>query len=210
MAAKAGGQLLVDLLHLLAVDGGGVAVVVALAEEDAPAVRAHAQHLRVLARQPRGTRAGGRSQIDAHAGGIEIVDDFAHPVKVVLPLLGLKRGPREDAQRDDVHVRLLHQLDVFGENVRAVEPLVGVVVRAIAQNGGGHGARSFLSQAALGSLPSLRYTVKYMVVKHARPPRRLETGSARNTPAAPSPRRGSSSVSGTTMIALRSREKNTA
>ena len=32
------------------------------------------------------------------------------------------------------------------------------------------------------SLPSFLYRVKYMVVKHARPPMALEIGSARNTP----------------------------
>ena len=38
----------------------------------------------------------------------------------------------------------------------------------------------------------------------------LEIGSARNTPLIPSPSRGSASVSGTTINALRSSEKNMA
>ena len=58
---------------------------------------------------------------------------------------------------------------------------------------------------------SFLHTVKIIVTKQAVPPMKLETGSARKTPFIPSPPTvGSHSVSGMTMIAFRSREKNTA
>ena len=50
-----------------------------------------------------------------------------------------------------------------------------------------------------------------MVTKHAVPPIKLETGSARKTPFTPSPAIwGKSSVSGTTITAFRNREKKIA
>ena len=49
-----------------------------------------------------------------------------------------------------------------------------------------------------------------MVSRQASPPSTLETGSAAKTPSTPMPSPGSRSVSGATMKALRSREKNTA
>ena len=49
-----------------------------------------------------------------------------------------------------------------------------------------------------------------MVTKHASPPIALEIGSAKNTPFTPKPIIGSKIVSGNTINAFRSREKNTA
>ena len=144
MTAKAGGQLLVHLLDFLAVDGRGVAVVVALAEKVAHAVRAYAQHLRVFARHPRGARARGCCQIHPDAGGIEIVDDLRHPVEVVLALLGLKGCPGENAQRDDADIRFFHQLNVLREDVRAVKPLIRIVICTVVYFGMRHGESSFL------------------------------------------------------------------
>ena len=137
VAPEAARKRLVDLLHLLAVDGRGVAVVMARAEELARAVGVDAHHLGILLREPRGPCAAGRGEIDGDSGGIEAVDDLLHPVEVVAPFLGLQRAPGEDAQRDDVDVRLLHELDVPREDVGAVKPLVGVVVRAVVK--GRHG-----------------------------------------------------------------------
>ena len=119
-------------------------MVVAFAEEDALAVPIDAQHLRILARHPRRTCAGGRRQIDAHACGVEIIDDFGHPVQVILALFGLERGPGKDAQRYDVDVCFFHQLDILCKDIRAMQPLVGIIVRAIAKNGIGHRKNSFL------------------------------------------------------------------
>lgn len=54
-------------------------------------------------------------------------------------------------------------------------------------------------------------TVRSMVIKQAQPPRRLDIGSAQNTPSVPRPASpGSRMVRGTTMIAFRSREKKVA
>ena len=49
-----------------------------------------------------------------------------------------------------------------------------------------------------------------MARKQARPPNTLEMGSARKTPSTPKPQEGRRIVSGTTMMALRSREKKMA
>ena len=49
-----------------------------------------------------------------------------------------------------------------------------------------------------------------MVMNAAKPPTTLEIGSARKTPFTPNPTAGSNSVKGTTMIALRRREKKMA
>ena len=112
-------------------------MVMARAEELARAVGVDAQHLGILLREPRRPCAAGRGEVDGDSGGVEAVDDLLHPVEVIAPFLGLQRAPGEDAQRDDVDVRLAHQLDVLREDVRAVEPLVGVVVRAVVE--GRHG-----------------------------------------------------------------------
>ena len=137
VAPEAARERLIDSLHLLAVDGRGVAVVMARAEELARAVGVDAHHLGILLREPRRPCAAGRGEVDGDSGGVEAVDDLLHPVEIVAPFLGLQRAPGEDAQRDDVDVCLLHQLNVALEDVRAVEPLVGMVIRAVIE--GRHG-----------------------------------------------------------------------
>lgn len=57
---------------------------------------------------------------------------------------------------------------------------------------------------------SFGHTVISMVTKHAVPPIKFETGSARNTPSVPNPIAGSKMVSGITIITFRNREKKTA
>ena len=64
-----------------------------------------------------------------------------------------------------------------------------------------------------GSSPSagnFRYTLKYIPRKHAVPPTRLEIASAMYTPLTPKPILGSNTVSGTTMMTLRNKEKKIA
>ena len=70
---------------------------------------------------------------------------------------------------------------------------------------------SGIRKASLSPFLIRRLTVNSIVTKLASPPTKLDIGSAMNTPLTPSAAiRGSRIVSGTTMIILRKREKNTA
>ena len=135
VTAKAPGQLLVDGADLFPVNRGGVAVVVPLAEQPAVTVGRDAQHLRVLLRQPVGTRAAGRGKVHADARGPQAVDDVRQPVQLIVALRRLQRGPGEHAHRNHVHVGGLHQFNVAFEDIGAVQPLLGVVVAAVVQGG---------------------------------------------------------------------------
>ena len=143
MAAEAAGKLLVHLLDLLAVNGRGIAVVVALAEKLTGTVCIHAAHLGIFACHPCRARAGGRSQVDGNARGIQPVDGVRHPVKVIHALFGFKGCPCKNAQRHDIDVRFFHQFDILRKDIRMVEPLVGVIVRAVAEGEISHGKSPF-------------------------------------------------------------------
>ena len=135
VTAKAPGQLLVDGTYLFPVNGGGVAVVVPLAEQPALTFGGDAQHLRVLLRQPVGACAAGRGKVHADARGPQAVDDVRQPVQLIVALRRLQRGPGEHAHRNHVHVGGLHQFNVTFEDIGAVQPLLGVVVAAVVQGG---------------------------------------------------------------------------
>ena len=137
--AVARGERLVDLADLLAVDGGRGAVVVAAAPEVAlrrDGLRpVHAEHLRVLLRQPRGPGAGGRGEDDRHAARGAAVHHVVEPAELVAALLGLERGPGEDADGDRVDPGEREEAEVLVEDAGHVAPLVGVVVAAVEEEG---------------------------------------------------------------------------
>ncbi len=139
---KALGQNRIDCPHLLPVDRGGVAVVVPPARELPLASGGYPADLRVLFAHPAGlgARRGGQHGVDAVF--VKGLDDLLQPVQLVHPLLGLQLGPGENAQGDAVDVGLFHQGDILFQNIRAVQPLVGVVVAAVEQVGkfGGQGS----------------------------------------------------------------------
>ena len=131
MAGKPLGQGGVHGLHLLPVEGGGVAVVVAAAGLIPHQVGLHPADLRVLFAHPHGLGARGRGQHGVDAVFIQIVNDLFQPVKVVHALLGLQLGPGENAHGHAVDVGLFHQADILLQDVGAVQPLVRVVVPAV-------------------------------------------------------------------------------
>ena len=129
----------VDLRDLLAVDGRREAVVVAAAPEVAlrrDRLRpVHAQHLGVFLRHPRGAGAGGRGEDDRHAARGAAVHHVVEPAELVAALLGLERGPGEDADGDRVDPGEREEAEVLVEDARDVAPLVGVVVAAVEEEG---------------------------------------------------------------------------
>ena len=126
------GQQRVDLLHLVAVDFAGEAVVVAPAVQLLFAALVDAQHLGVLLAHPRGASGRGRGQDRGDAVCGHLVHDLVQPGEVVDALLGLQRLPGEYAHRQRVDARELGHAHVFvPDDVLIGEPLVGVVVAAM-------------------------------------------------------------------------------
>ena len=194
--AVALGERRVDLPHLLAVDGRREAVVVAAAPE--VALRrdrlgpVHAQHLGVLLRQPRGARAGGRGEDDRHAAPGAAVHHVVEPAELVAALLGLERGPGEDADGDRVDPGEGEEAEVLVHRAGDVAPLVGVVVSAVEEEGKRfHRIRGFrqlgLGRAGpfrrrKGNLSFSMRRFKSIRGRDARPFRRPGTGCAATRP----------------------------
>ena len=128
------GQRAVHLAHLLPVDGRGQAVVVAAAMQRLDPLLADAQHFREFLRHPGRTSPARSGQKDKDAIGMQGIEHLIQPAKLVTPLFGLQTRPAEDAHRHDVAAGLLHHLDVAGQNFRAIEPLIRVVIGAVQQH----------------------------------------------------------------------------
>jgi len=127
-------QLGVDRVGLLAIDRRGEAVIVALSEEVALAVGAHAEDLGIGAGEPRGACS---ARCGKHGIGPVLCQHVHDPVEPVKgePTLGrLKGRPGKDAYRHRVAVRQLHQAHVLCPHIGG--PLVRVVVTAVQKHGG--------------------------------------------------------------------------
>ncbi len=131
MGAEPLRQLSVYEGHLLPVDGGAHAVVVASAVVLPHAHLVHPHGLGVFCVQPGGAGSRGRGQHGVDAVLIEPVYDLRQPVKIVLSLLGLQHRPGKNAYAGAVDAGLLHQLHVLLQDVRPVQPLLGIVVAAV-------------------------------------------------------------------------------
>ena len=133
------GERAVDSPDLLAVDGRRGAVVVPAAPEVAlrrDGLRpVHAEDLGILLRHPRGAGAGGRGKDDRHAALGAAVHHVVEPAELVAALLGLERGPGEDADGDRVDPGEREEAEVLVEDAGHVAPLVGVVVAAVEEEG---------------------------------------------------------------------------
>ena len=127
------GQAGVHLPHLLAVNRGGDAVVVASSVEVALSGGEDPADLRVFFIHPGGSGPGGGCQDGIDAVLIEAVDGLVHPVKGIYALLRFQGGPGKDAQGDAVDAGFFHQLDILFQDIGAVQPLIGVIVPAVEQ-----------------------------------------------------------------------------
>ena len=87
------------------------------------------EDLGVAAGRPRRRGRRRRRERDADAGLVQPVQDGVEPLEVVLALARLEHRPGEDRDADQVHPRLLHELDVL--ELGRQRPLLGVVVTAI-------------------------------------------------------------------------------
>ena len=125
------GQFAVDDGHFFAVDRRSVAVVLAAVVQFAHAVAAHTAHLGVLLGQPGRACGAGRGQNGGDTVGVQVVDDVRQPIQVKLALLRLDGGPGEHAQRNYVDMCFFHQFHIFGQNIRAVQPLFRVIISAM-------------------------------------------------------------------------------
>lgn len=63
--------------------------------------------------------------------GVQVVYDVRQPIQVKLALLRLDGGPGEHAQRNYVDMCFFHQFHIFGQNIRAVQPLFRVIISAM-------------------------------------------------------------------------------
>ena len=124
-------QLAVDDCHFFTVDRRSVAMILAAVVQFAHAVAAHTAHLGVFLGQPGRSCGAGRCQNGRDAVCVQVVDDIGQPVQVELALLRLERGPGEHAQRNHVDVCFFHQFHIFGKDIRAVQPLLGVIISAV-------------------------------------------------------------------------------
>jgi hypothetical protein len=89
----------------------------------------YGQALGVQPGEPRWGRGGGRREVNHHAVLVEEVHDPVKPAEIVLIGAGLQLRPEEDAERDEVHVRLAHQAHVLVPDL--LRPLLGVVISAV-------------------------------------------------------------------------------
>ena len=131
MVLVALGELAVHDRHLFAVDRRGETVVVPCAVKVAVAVRTHPKDLRVLVRHPGRSRAARRREHGVCALGGKPVHDIVHPVESEPAFLRFKRRPGEDADAHGVAAGELHEPEVLVDDLRHVQPLVGVVVAAV-------------------------------------------------------------------------------
>ena len=139
MRAEPSGQLLVDPPDLFPVDGGGVAVVVAAAEQGAAAGSVGPQHFRIAVCQPFGPSAGGRGQDHVDPPVPDPADNVFQPLHLETALFRLQGGPGEDAQGDGVDAGFFKIFQIFFQNFRSVQPLLRVVVAAVQQKRRGKG-----------------------------------------------------------------------
>jgi hypothetical protein len=163
-------QVVQQLLYLLAVDGAGQAVVVAHALVVPYTVGLHAQHFGVFACQPVGLCTSGRCQLGINALVIQSIHDLAQPSKVIFPLARLICCPGKHTQRNAVHSGLFHHADVRFKNIRAVQPLIRVIIAAAQHH------RGFGDKVHRG-FPFL-YTVKHKTKIRNRKPERRNWRSA--------------------------------
>ena len=135
MAPEALAQLHIDFPHLAAVVGAGQAVVVPFAEKAPAPLFVGAQHGGVFFGEPRGARAGGGGQVGIDSVVVQAADDVLQPGEIIFPVPLFKGAPCEDAQRNAVHVGFFHHFQVRLQNIRAVQPLVRVIVPAVEEKG---------------------------------------------------------------------------
>ena len=93
------------------------------------------QHFGILLCHPCRACAGGGSQDYVNAALPQPVNDLIQPGKVVHAILRLQPCPGKNGDGDTVHMRFLHQLHVFFQDVRPIQPLVRVVVPAMEKVG---------------------------------------------------------------------------
>ena len=127
--AVAPGQLLHQLPGELLVHGAVGAVVVALAELVAAALKVHPGHFGIILHQPSGHGSGGGGQHNVVILPAEHVDDVVQLAEIIGPFVGLELGPGEHIDRGGVDAGLLKQPHVLLPNLPG--PLAGVVIAAI-------------------------------------------------------------------------------
>src|SRR3954449_2830366 len=86
----------------------------------------------MLQRQPGWRRGRRRGEVDAHSTGVQQVEHLIQPGEVELAVTRLDLRPGEDADRREVHPRLVHQPDIVAPDLR--RPLLRVVVAAIPES----------------------------------------------------------------------------
>ena len=110
-------------------------MIVTLAKVHLLVLTVDTQHLRVLLCHPCRACTGGGSQDYVNAALPQPVNDLIQPGKVVHAILRLQPCPSKNSNGNAVHMRFLHQLHVFFQDVRSIQPLVRVVVSAVEKVG---------------------------------------------------------------------------
>ncbi len=126
-------QLLVDDLHLPAVNRRRITMVMPSPEKRPVPRLVDAQHLRIFVRKPFRPCAGRRRENHGHPVLIQLIYNIFHPFKPEDSFLRLERSPRKDPHRYRIDMRCTHQLDILLQNLRMLQPLVRIVIAAIEQ-----------------------------------------------------------------------------
>ena len=121
-------QLSINDAYFFTIYFGRKAVVVAkaMASSDTHVVDTH--DLRIFTVQPRGARGrwGCQDRIDPVL--IETVHDLMQPLQMKLAFSRLIHGPGKHTESRFVDAGLLHVLDIFFQDIRAVQPLLRIII----------------------------------------------------------------------------------
>jgi hypothetical protein len=109
-------------------------MIVATTRRLAATIQTHAPNLRVHLRKPHRLAPAGSGQKDAQSGFGKPIHRGIKPIKSENAGLRLQGRPRENSDGGRGDTGLVHQFDVFEQNLLLPLPLIGIVIRPV-ENG---------------------------------------------------------------------------
>ena len=124
-------QPAVDLCHFFSVYRWGITVIMSSTEQILLPLFIHTQYFRVLIRKPFRSCTGRCGQNCRNSLCVKWINHFFEPVKLIISLFRLQHRPGEHSYRYRINLCLFKILNVLFQYIRAVQPLLRVVVSAM-------------------------------------------------------------------------------